>query len=1105
MPSTIDRASEQLADVAGALGKVSGDARAAGQLLALLGWGLPPGVNDIGLSHLDVSTVADRLDDLTTLRSREDTSDLELAAAVGEVVVALADTFAHIEDIARSLQAAPNYLSATGIVDQFFPRLADLLVIHAIGSAAPAAVSVGTLLGVFELTLMPADPAIFQVEHVRQVVRWDRFSPLLTNPTGLLHDVYGWGTADFKGNSLVTNIGRVLEHLAAEVSLRSLPQPVEEQIAGHPVPEADAAPGAQLFVSLDKGLGFDAFDVGVTVYALRANVPAGADGGIGLSPYAFGTTDTSFPLSDTLSFVMSASADLQGGLALILRAGRDPELLTGLIETTGDGSPAASFGLALRYAASAGKRHVLFSAPGLFVDAAAVTAGVGVTAGASLNPSLTAGIEDGRVRVVPDRADGFLASILPPDGVTTTVNLDVSWSYRDGVRIHGGAGLRTTLGLHQRLGPLQLDTLDLALTASSGELVGAVTVTAAVVLGPLTATVDSVGAAVALRFKRGNLGLVDLSADFVPPTGVGLAIDASAVTGVGFLSYDAVRRQYAGALELLVRGRFGLYVAGLLTTRMPDGSDGYSLLLVGALRFPPIPVGFGFSLNKVGALVGIHRAIDVDALSGALAAGDLDASLFPGSPDAMASLPDALGKLFPPKEDAHTVGVLAGLSWGRASLAQIDLGFFYDTSAPARIVAIGRLSVERPQVTLDLLALGVLDFDRGELDLQAHLLQSSRILGADLSGDAAIMLRWGQDPSFVLSIGGFHPDYRPPTEFTRRFPPLRRVTFRAHTDETVLRLALEAYVAITSCTVQMGARVDFGVSVSALSVDGMVSFDALIQIDPTLFIDVTVRGSVAVKAGGVTLIGAGVVAQLIGPGDWYAAGTATISVLWWDIGFDFKTADDTPERPALPTVNGALLLAAALADTRSWSALVTAESGLVAVRRPKAPGGPLLFHPLDELTVRQQVVPLGVVVTRMEAGRLAEPRTFEVTVRIGGTLMKTDAVWDVFAPAMYMDMSDAARLSTPSFEPMESGVRVVLDGAAAPAPSVTADWNYEEFVWTRQGLQSSAVRPFVPDAKAVAHALATSATAQAPLRRSGVAQYRGPLEGRVRLKRGGRS
>ena len=352
------------------------------------------------------------------------------------------------------------------------------------------------------------------------------------------------------------------------------------------------------------------------------------------------------------------------------------------------------------------------------------------------------------------------------------------------------------------------------------------------------------------------------------------------------------------------------------------------------------------------------------------------------------------------------------------------------------------------------------------------------------------MVRWGQDRDLVLSIGGFHPAYHPPTTFTRRFAPLRRVMLRAHTDESVLRLGLQAYLAVTSSTVQMGARVDFGVTVSAFSVDGMVSFDALIQWDPDLYIDVMVRGSVAVKVGGVTLIGASVAAQLIGPGHWYADGTATISVLWWDVDFDF-TIGERPAVPALPPVDGASQLAAAFADARSWGTQAAANA-LVSVRRPIVPAGALLFHPLDELEVRQQVVPLGLVVDKIEAGRLAAKRTFDVTVTVGKGVARTLPLNDAFARSTYVDMSDAAKLSAPSFEQMRSGIRVGLDSIAATtaAPSVTASWTYDEFVWGTQGLRSSTARPFVPDAAAVAHALGTSATADAPLRRTGIARYR---------------
>lgn len=74
MASSVDHAGERLAEVLAAFGEISGDVRAAGQLLALLGWDLPPGVDDIGLAGLDLSAVAARLDRLVELRSHEDTS-----------------------------------------------------------------------------------------------------------------------------------------------------------------------------------------------------------------------------------------------------------------------------------------------------------------------------------------------------------------------------------------------------------------------------------------------------------------------------------------------------------------------------------------------------------------------------------------------------------------------------------------------------------------------------------------------------------------------------------------------------------------------------------------------------------------------------------------------------------------------------------------------------------------------------------------------------------------------------------------------------------------------------------------------------------------------
>ena len=194
MTSTIDRAVEHFGGAVAALGSISKRAKAAQQLLALLGWDLPPGVNDIGLAQLDVALLATRLDELTTLRSQPGVSDADLALAIAGVVDAVATSIDDIDTLVDSFELTPDYLSTTHIADEFFDRIANLLLIHAIGSVVPAAVPAATLLGVFEFTHMPADPAVFQVEHVRQVVRWDRLGMLFTDPSKLLTDVYGWGS-----------------------------------------------------------------------------------------------------------------------------------------------------------------------------------------------------------------------------------------------------------------------------------------------------------------------------------------------------------------------------------------------------------------------------------------------------------------------------------------------------------------------------------------------------------------------------------------------------------------------------------------------------------------------------------------------------------------------------------------------------------------------------------------------------------------------------------------------------------------------------------------------------------------------------------------------
>jgi hypothetical protein len=89
----------------------------------------------------------------------------------------------------------------------------------------------------------------------------------------------------------------------------------------------------------------------------------------------------------------------------------------------------------------------------------------------------------------------------------------------------------------------------------------------------------------------------------------------------------------------------------------------------------------------------------------------------------------------------------------------------------------------------------------------------------------------------------------------------------------------------------------------------------------------------------------------------------------------------------------------------------------------------LRAHPLGTLTVRQGVVPLNLDrdIDKLGGAPVAGARRFAVTrvaIGSGGGSEPGSTVLDDFAPAQFFEMSDEARLASPSFEAMPAGMRI---------------------------------------------------------------------------------
>ena len=168
----------------------------------------------------------------------------------------------------------------------------------------------------------------------------------------------------------------------------------------------------------------------------------------------------------------------------------------------------------------------------------------------------------------------------------------------------GRAELKVSKTIGRRIGPVTIDVLQLALATSDSGVSLTAGLNVSVKIGPVVLIVDQIGVRAAVTPGPGSLGSADLTIRPVPPSGIGLEVKAPGVVGGGFLRFDFEKHEYSGVLQLEIAEKISVKAIGLLTTRLPDGSKGFSLVLIIFVEgFTPIQLGFGFALTGIGGLL----------------------------------------------------------------------------------------------------------------------------------------------------------------------------------------------------------------------------------------------------------------------------------------------------------------------------------------------------------------------------------------------------------------------------------------------------------------------------------------------------------------------
>jgi hypothetical protein len=648
--------------------------------------------------------------------------------------------------------------------------------------------------------------------------------------------------------------------------------------------------------------------------------------------------------------------------------------------------------------------------------------------------ALSADTSSSAIVIAPSDGDGFLSKILPTEGLRAEFDLGLAWSNEHGLRFRGTAGLDVDLPIGLSFKGVSVPSIHLGLQPGNTGLAAEVSANVSVSLGPMLAVIHRVGLETLITFPEegGNLGVADLDFRLKPPSGVGLAIDAPSVRGGGFLAFDELKGEYSGILEIEIFEKISVKAMGVLTTKMPDGT-GYSLVvLIYVEGFTPIPLGLGFVLTGIGGLFGLNRTFDEQALRSGLKEHALDSLMFPKDPVRNApQIISNISKVFPPAKGHHLFGPMVQIAWGNPALITAEVALLLEFGGRFRLIVLAQIAAILPTrdndlVRLQLDAFGVIDFDRGTASLDGTLYGSRLVKKFVLTGDMALRLSWESPRNFALAVGGLHPAYKPP----QNFPKLERLAIELSAGDNP-RLRCEAYFAITANTLQFGARAELYAAAFGFSINGEVGFDVLIQRDPFHFI-ADFSAHVQLKRGKTSICKVTVAGALSGPRPLHVKGKATFEVFWWDVSISFDKTLLEGERPpsALP-INVLPLLKEALTNVDNWVGTLPDSRRQMATFRNVKPANQVLLHPLGTLSVKQTVVPLKTAISRIGSAPLQGANVFTIEGTSFGTT--TDTVTDYFAPAQFFEMSDDAKLASPSFESLPAGVKFASsDGFSFP-------------------------------------------------------------------------
>ena len=619
----------------------------------------------------------------------------------------------------------------------------------------------------------------------------------------------------------------------------------------------------------------------------------------------------------------------------------------------------------------------------------------------------------------------FFKTILKNDIEIELEKLKLQYSYQKGFEVEDALHVRIPINADIDLDVVKFKNLTIDLGLDGNKLQSSVLTSFIADLKGVSITFTDMGLGIECKLPFNGQKEFDFSPKFTYPNGLGISIDVEGVKGGGVVQWDKERGRFFGGLELTVMEKFGAEAMLVFTTG--TGTDPFSCMAALCVYFDPgIQLGMGFSLEGVGGSFGVNRMLSTDGLRDAVYDGTLESALF--CKNVTKNVDKVLAnidKIYPIKTGQIYFGFLGKIAWG--TILKADFGLFIQAPNPVTIIVAGIVKVSVAESVEKLLVInasfmGGIQFDKG-IFFDASL-YDSKIVGLELHGDMALRIYWGgETKGFILSIGGFHPQYKPESGFN--LPDLKRVGLKL--DYKIIKFSLDAYFAITSNTVQFGTSLDMRIGWDKFGLTGYAAFNALFQFNPFKFV-VDMKAGLAVKVGSKKICSIDLAFELGGPAPWHAKGKASFWLLFIKISVHFdhtwgkkQVASDRKRIDILP------IFTKELSQKSNWR-FISSDLTDNMVSLVKFDEKSFVLQPSDTISFNQSAVPLD---TQIECYGEDDVNDYEkisiASISIGSGSILKDNIEDEkssFAPSLINNLDEDQKLSQPSFVSKTGGFKL---------------------------------------------------------------------------------